>query len=236
MKDVFSKVNQKIDNMVDDIFDSNDDDVAEVLEQVSINLGGEGVNINVGGSNGVHVINLGGEEHNVNVDIVGMLLWLFGLLIVGIAGLFLFVDSMMGVHGFFPTNILIISVAAGVALCVIALVRGIIRKRQARELDKIASLVVASELRAISDIVRHSGMPEQKVIDGLRTLASASGSLKLGNDARYLKGAKINLKTMRVTLSDKYTEQANWVCVYCRAKNEAESFVCQSCNAPKKKV
>lgn len=148
----------------------------------------------------------------------------------------LFIGALAGDIDLFPSTILIIAFSIGIALTAIASVRHIKRKRETKELNKIASFVVTSGLRRIDDIVRLSGMSEVKVIDNLRILTSASSSLKLGNDARYLKGGKLDLQTREIKLSDKYIEKEPWTCVYCRAVNEKDAFVCSSCHAPKKKV
>jgi len=148
----------------------------------------------------------------------------------------IFLGSMFFIVAILPDTYTIPAFLSGLPIFLTGIIRIILRKRKRYILNKIATLVVSSELRAIADIVRHSKISEEKVIKNLRILVSGSTSLKLGNDARYLKGAKIDLRRMEVILSDKYVEKADWTCVYCRAVNEATAFVCQSCTAPKKNV
>lgn len=176
-------------------------------------------------------INLGGEEDQgywARFGISSCFVWGF---------VFYFLAFITTTGGFaifegFAFHLFII----GSVLIVLGIILIIFRQRKKYMLNKLASLIVSSELRRISDIVYHSGMSEKKVIKNLRMLVSNSSTLKLGNDARYLKGAKINLQTMEITLSDKYIEKEDWTCVYCRAVNAATVLICQSCNAPKKRL
>jgi len=235
MNDIFSKVNKKIDNMVDDIFDSNGETEKENVkhEDNSSEETTDEFAEAIGELAGAWVEYNSIDEH---ADVAGVLLWVFGLLTVGMSGLFIFIDSLAGDIDLFPTTTLIIAFSIGIALTAIASVRHMKRKRQTKELNKTASLVVTSGLRRIDDIVRLSGMTEVKVIDNLRILTAASSSLKLGNDAHYLKGGRLDLQTMEIKLSDKYIEKEPWTCVYCRSVNEKDALVCTSCHAPKKKV
>ena len=105
-----------------------------------------------------------------------------------------------------------------------------------RKRNTVASLVITSNLRSIPEIARHAGISEDKVIKILRILTSGSSVIKLSNDAKYLKGAKINLQTMEITLSDKHLEKEPWTCAYCRVVNPPEVLTCQSCQAAKKKL
>ena len=104
-----------------------------------------------------------------------------------------------------------------------------------KQRNKISSLVVTSKLRSISEIARHARMSEDKVIKILRKLISSSAHSETG-EKKYLKNATLNLQTMEVILSDKYTEKEPWACVYCRAVNKPKDLVCQSCQAAKKKL
>ena len=107
--------------------------------------------------------------------------------------------------------------------------------RQEKQEKTVASLVVTSNLRSISDIAHHSKIKEDKVIKILRSLISEASETD-DEEIKYLKGATINLQTMEVILSDKYIEKEPWTCVYCRAVNEKEALVCISCHASKKKL
>ena len=127
----------------------------------------------------------------------------------------------------------IIYLIAGIGFCCALTIPAAIKKNQR---NKIASLVVSSNLRSIPEIARHANMSEDKVIKILRKLTSDSSDLDLSNDAKYLKEAKINLQTMEIILSDKHTKKEPWTCVYCRAVNKPKDLVCQSCQAAKKKL
>ena len=190
--------------------------------------GGKQVNINLEDTDGVHVINIGGESEDGDWNIDPMLF---------MAG-FLFIMALpMGImSSIIPVFIPIVLCIGGAVIGAFGIIRTISNRKKIEELNKIASFVVTSGLRRIDDIVRLSGMSEVKVIDNLRILTSASSSLKLGNDARYLKGGKLDLQSMEIKLSDKYIEKEPWTCVYCRAVNEKDALVCSSCHAPKKKV
>lgn len=153
--------------------------------------------------------------------------------LIFLGSIFIFVGSVSTIY---TTPPIWGALIPGALLLLVAIVRIFLRLRQTYLLNKLASLIVSSELRFIPDIVRFSKMSEDKVIKRLRVLISNASSLKLGNDARYLKGAKLNLQAMEITLSDKYMEKEPWNCAYCRSKNLAEDIVCQSCKAPKKKI
>ena len=107
---------------------------------------------------------------------------------------------------------------------------------QTKQQNKIASLIVSSNLRLIPEVAQHANMSEDKVIKILRKLISGSTWGTVSNDAKYLKDAKLNLQTMEITLSDKHIEKEPWTCVYCRTINTPEELICQSCQAPKKSV
>jgi len=134
-----------------------------------------------------------------------------------------------------PPTFRIIPFLISLSCASFATVRIILHKRKEQKTNEIASLVVSSNLRSIPDIARFSKMEEDKVIKILRMLVSGSNNVKLGNDAKYLKGATINLQTLEIILSDKYIEKEPWACSYCRAVNTPENLVCQTCKAPKKK-
>ncbi|MCL2558953.1 MAG: hypothetical protein FWE07_00580 [Turicibacter sp.] len=163
----------------------------------------------------------------------------YGMWGLGVAGVFMLVFSGTSGMGLFDNANEIVSTLvsfAGVVVAVPCAILMFLRLRKRKVLNKIASLVVSSQLRKIDDIARFTGMSENKVIDHLHLLFSNSSGHKLGNDARYLKGGKLDLETMEIKLSDKYTEKEPWTCVYCRAVNEKDALVCSSCHAPKKKV
>jgi len=171
-------------------------------------------------------------DENINIEAV--FIWLsilFGIVLFLLGVSFVAVDD-----GLFITLIGIFLLVLSVSLLALLPLLLFLRKNKKYKLNKLASLIVASELRSITDIIRLSGISEKQVIDYLRILVSDSSPHKLGNDARYLKGAKINLQTMTITLSDKYVEKEPWICVYCRAVNEVAVLTCQSCHAPKKKL
>jgi len=177
--------------------------------------------------NDTHIVIIGDDLDDVPWSlIIGGACFIFAI-ILGISG-----ETFDSIPAFI-TPILFIGSFVLIAFGIKTMIS---QKKEKEALNKLASLIVSSDLRQIDDIVRLSGMPEHKVIDRLRILVSSSSSLKLGNDARYLKGAKINLQTMEITLSDKYIEKEPWTCVYCRSVNEKEALVCTSCQAPKKKI
>jgi len=158
---------------------------------------------------------------------------------LGIAGVFMLVFSGTGGMGLFDDANEIVSMIvsfSGIAVAIPVAIFMVLRLRKRKALNKLASLIVSSELRSIPDIVRLSGLSEVTVIDYLHILVSDSSGHYLGNDARYLKGARVNLQTMEITLSDKYIEKEPWTCVYCRAVNEATALSCCSCHASKKKL
>jgi hypothetical protein len=72
-----------------------------------------------------------------------------------------------------------------------------------KERNKVASLVVASRLRSISEIAKHASMTEGKVVKILRILASGSSGVSLNAEAKDIKGAKIDLKKMKISLRGK---------------------------------
>jgi len=209
----------------------------------------EQVTINLDETDDIRVINIGGAVE----DGIGQIKDLFGdintesmgrtvghyvrimvdTFLIFLGSIFIFVGSVSTIY---TTPPIWGALIPGALLLLMAIVRIFLRTRQTYLLNKLASLIVSSELRSIPDIARFSKMSEDKVIKRLRVLISNSSSLKLGNDARYLKGARLNLQTMEIILSDKYREKEPWVCAYCRSKNSAEAIVCQSCKAPKKKV
>ena len=195
-------------------------------EHKKINLGDKTqININLGDNEITQMFRAGTVIHIVRVVIDAFLIT-FGAMLI-------FVGSVPTIYTTPPVMGPLIS---GAILCIIALVHIFLRKRKARRLNKLASLIVSSGLRRVDDIVRFSGMSEVKVIDQLRILTASTSSVKLGNDARYLKGGKLDLQTMEIKLSDKYIEKEPWTCVYCRASNEKDVLTCSSCQAPKKKV
>ena len=196
-------------------------------ENKKINLGDKTqININLEDSEDVQVIHIGGDIDNLNID---PMLFIAGLLfIMG------FATAIMS--SIIPVIAPIALFGGGAVLGVLGIIRTISNRKKTEELNKIASLVVTSGLRRVDDIVLFSGMSEVKVIDQLRILTASTSSVKLGNDARYLKGGKLDLQTMEIKLSDKYIEKEPWTCVYCRASNEKDVLTCSSCQAPKKKV
>ena len=162
------------------------------------------------------------------------------IVLYALIGVFGFILSAIE-PGLFITNedLAPITLFSGSLMIVISISLILLRIRKKRTLNKLASLIRSSNLRRISDISHHSGIAEKKVINYLRILIAGSegdDSLALGNDARYLKGAKVNLQTMEIILSDKYIEKEDWTCVYCRAVNAAATLTCQACQAPKKKL
>lgn len=202
-------------------------DMKEIMESVDELIA---LAENEGDEEGLHLINISNNDEDENLSMFilmvafGVLAYVFALLIV---------VEAIGPH---PFSVVIGLMGFGSFLIILGTLFIMLRLRKRSNLNKLASLIVSSELRRISDIVHHSGLPEQKVINYLRILVADSSGHKLGNDARYLKGAKINLQTMEITLSDKYVEKSDWTCVYCRAVNPPTSFNCHSCHAPKKKL
>jgi hypothetical protein len=114
------------------------------------------------------------------------------------------------------------------------------RNKIRKQKDKIASLIVSSNLRSIPEIAQHAKLSENRTIKMIRALIADTGEhalgLELGNDSRYLRGAKLNLRTMEVVLSEKYVakEDRQWTCGYCKSINPMSVFKCQSCHAPRK--
>jgi len=178
-------------------------------------------------------INLGDNVGAISKEIGHTAKVMLDAFLITLGSMLIFVGSVPTIY---TTPPVMGPLIAGLILFLVAITRIVLRKSKTHTLNKLASLIVSSNLRRIDDIVRLSGSSEVKVIDNLRILTSASSTLKLGNDARYLKGAKLNLQTMEVILSDKYVEKEPWTCIYCRSVNEIEALVCASCHAPKKKL
>jgi len=230
-------------------------DIEEIMENVEklVELvdddNNDQVTIDLDGNDDIRVINVGGtvEEGIGNIkDLIGDIdaasvgrtvghyaRIMVDAFLIFLGSMFIFVGSVPTIY---TTPPIWGALIPGALLFLTAIVRIFLRARKTHALNKLASFIVSSELRSIPDIVRFSKMSEDKVIKRLRILISDSSSLKLGNDARYLKGARLNLQTMEIILSDKYVEKEPWVCAYCRSKNSAEAIVCQSCKASKKKV
>jgi len=186
------------------------------------------ININLEDGEDVQVIHIGGDGDED-----------YGMWGLGVTGVLALVLSGTGGMGLFEDAGEIISTIvsfAGIVVAVPCAVLMVLRLKKRKDLNKIASLVVSSQLRNLADIARFTGMPEKKLIDYLHLLFSDSSGHQLGNDARYLKGGKLDLQTMEIKLSDKYIEKEPWTCVYCRASNEKDVLTCSSCQAPKKKV
>jgi len=135
-------------------------------------------------------------------------------------------------HGYTTLDMIVFFIIISIAINIILLPK----KIKIKQRNKIASLVVSSNLHSIPDIAHHAKISEDKVVKILRILTSDSSDIVLANDARYLKGAKLNLQTMEITLSDKYIKKEPWICVYCRTVNKLDELVCQSCHASKKKL
>jgi len=183
---------------------------------------------NAGNQNQTQIkIDIGGEDEFAGAGL--------GNLLLVIAGVMYVIALCSTIISYIPSFLAPILFIGGSVFGIIAIALIIISRRKAYILNKLASLIVSSELRSIPDIARLSSMSEMKVIDSLRILISDSSSLKLGNDARYLKGAKMNLQTMEITLSDKYIEKEPWECAYCHSINEVTILVCRNCRAAKQK-
>jgi len=221
-------------------------DVEKLIEKVNemdVNDNDDQININLGTNDDTRVINVGNisiSSSNINLDgnsESDEFWWWFAVGTILLFSSLIFIWFLMDVFDAVGTDIfalIMVLICSAINLfCGILIIKRLNKKKN---LNKLASLIVSSGLRRIDDIVRLSGMSEVKVIDNLRILTSASSSLKLGNDARYLKGGKLDLQTMEIKLSDKYIEKEPWTCVYCRAVNEKDALVCSSCHAPKKKV
>jgi len=94
-----------------------------------------------------------------------------------------------------------------------------------KERDKIAKIIMSSNIQSISKIAQISGINEKKVI---RAITSAIETASDEEGLREFLTAYIDFDKMQI-LFDKET----WNCVYCGFSNSKEVFTCKGCGAPR---
>ena len=100
--------------------------------------------------------------------------------------------------------------------------------------QKVLNIIASSGVTSISDISKATKIKEGKLIPVIQSLiAHANEDWSPFNGVELLRGARLDLKKMEIILPE---EKKDWTCVYCRAVNEATTYTCHSCKAPKKKV
>jgi len=100
--------------------------------------------------------------------------------------------------------------------------------------QKVLDVIISSQVIAVSEISKLTRIKEKHLISIIQSLiAHANEDWSPFNGTEVLRDARLDLNKLEIILP---VAKEDWICVYCRAVNEANAFTCTSCQAPKKRL